>query len=130
MAGVKGRSGGARPNTGGKRPGAGRKPTLPAVVDPKTVAPGPEMPPEDAKDDPESIAAEADMLLLLKKIALGHIAASPAQVRAAVAAVQYTHTKRGDGGIKEGRQDAAKKAATGRFAPSEAPPLRVVGGSG
>lgn len=33
MAGVKGRSGGARPNTGGKRPGAGRPRKPPAPID-------------------------------------------------------------------------------------------------
>jgi hypothetical protein len=32
MAGVKGRSGGPRPNSGGARPGAGRKPTVPRAV--------------------------------------------------------------------------------------------------
>jgi len=33
MAGVKGRSGGARPNTGGARPNSGPKPKPPALVD-------------------------------------------------------------------------------------------------
>ncbi len=33
MAGVKGRSGGARPNSGGARPGAGRKPKTPPHPD-------------------------------------------------------------------------------------------------
>mgnify|MGYP001416140539 CR=1 FL=1 len=33
MAGVKGRSGGSRPNTGGARKGAGRKPAEPVLID-------------------------------------------------------------------------------------------------
>lgn len=100
MAGVKGRSGGARP-------GAGRKP--------KPVAPSVPVPVEGR-----------DMLELLQDVALGKIEATPLQVRAAIAAVQYTHTKRADGGKKEERQGAAKEAsAGGRFAPS-APPKLVV----
>ena len=46
------------------------------------------------------------------------------QVRAAIAAVQYTHTKRADGGKKEEQAEKAKKAA-GKFAAS-APPLKLV----
>lgn len=96
MAGVKGKSGGARKNAGGARPGAGRKP--------KAVA--------------ETVVIESegcDMLKLLQDVALGRIEASPIQVRAAIAAVQYTHTKRSDGGKKEEKQAAAEKAGTGKF---------------
>lgn len=104
MAGVKGRSGGARANTGGARPGAGRKP--------KPAQPIVEIP-------------ERDMLSLLQDIALGRVEASVIQVRAAVAAVQYTHHKAGEGGKKEEKLDAAKKAGQGRFAAAPAP-LRMV----
>lgn len=111
MAGVKGKSGGprknsggARPNSGGARPGAGRKP-----------AEKPETP----------VLPEMDMLDMLQKVALGKVEATALQVRAAIAAVQYTHTKRGDGGKKEDQAERAKKAAKGRFAAS-APPKLVV----
>lgn len=95
MAGVKGKSGGARP-------GAGRKPAQPVVH------------------------GEVDMLQLLQNVALGKTGATALQVRAAIAAVQYTHTKKGDGGKKDEAADKAKKAASsGRFAAS-APPLKLV----
>lgn len=99
----KGKWGGSRPNTGGARPGAGRKP----------------------KPKPEIVQIPAcDMLKLLQDVALGRVDASALQVRAAIAAVQYTHTKRGDGGKKDEVADAAKKAASGRFG-SGAPPKLV-----
>lgn len=104
MAGVKGKSGGPRPNSGGARPNSGRKP----------------------KPKPEIVPiAECDMLTLLQDIALGRVEASPIQVRAAIAAVQYTHTKRGDGGKKDEVADKAKKASGGKFA-TAAPPLKMV----
>ena len=78
MAGKKGCSGGARQNSGGARPGAGRK--------------------AQPKKPPVKIDADGkDMLALLQQIALGHIDATTTQVRAAIAAVQYTHSKKGEG---------------------------------
>jgi hypothetical protein len=68
------------------------------------------------------------MLLLLQGVALGTIRATPLQVRAAIAAVQYTHTKRHDGGKKDEHADKAKKAAGGKFA-AAAPPLKLVRGA-
>jgi hypothetical protein len=65
------------------------------------------------------------MLTLLQRVALGLVQASSLQVRAAIAAVQYTHTKRGDGGKKDEAADKAKKVAAGRFAPRVAPKLVV-----
>ena len=106
MAGVKGKSGGARPNTGGARPGAGRKPK----------------PPPEPKPIPET-----DMLTILQNIARGLTDATPLQVRAAIAAVQYTHAKKAPSGKKDAAKDAAgATASAGRFGPG-APPLRVVG---
>ncbi len=108
MAGVKGKSGGPRKNAGGARPGAGRKPkpkAAPVVVD----------------------GDGSDMLKLLQDIALGHVDASAVQVRAAIAAVQYTHAKVGEGGKKEQRQEEAKKVA-GRFAAAAPPKLVAAGG--
>ena len=107
MAGIKGKSGGPRKNAGGARPGAGRKPKPPAA---------PIAPP----------ANETDALKLLQDIAFGRLNATTIQLRAAIAAVQYTHTKRHDGGKRDEQQDAAKKAASGRFSASAAP-LKLVG---
>lgn len=99
MAGVKGRSGGARAGAG--RP---RKPKD-----------------ETAKAPPPLIEAD-DMLDLLQKVALGQVEATALQVRAAIAAVQYTHPKKAEGGKKGERSAAAKKASSGKYAPSAAPP--------
>lgn len=104
MAGVKGRSGGARP-------GAGRPRKTPAVEQQKAPTP----------------VEATDMLDMLKKVALGQVEATALQVRAAIAAVQYTHIKAGDGGKKEAQQEAAEKVAS-RFAP--APPPRLVASGG
>lgn len=113
MAGVKGKSGGPRPNAGGKRPGAGRKPNPKPVTVP-VVTPLPE--------------SGQDMLKFLQAVALGHVEATTVQVRAAIAAVQYTHTKRGDGGKKEDVEEKAKKAAGGKFAAAAPPKLAAVNG--
>ena len=100
MAGKPGRSGGARS-------GAGRKPK------------------EKPDNTPVAQPEGTDMLTLLQNVALGVTEATPLQVRAAIAAVQYTHTKRSDGGKKDEKAENAKKASSGRFAPS-APPLKLV----
>ena len=107
MAGVKGKSGGPRKNSGGARPGAGRPPK-----------PAPEPVPQKA----------TDMLELLQEIARGLTDATPLQVRAAIAAVQYTHAKKGEGGKREDAADKAKKAAGGKFAASAPPKLVAAGG--
>ena len=79
-----------------------------------------------SKANPVEIA-EVDMLQLLQDVALGRIEATTTQVRAAIAAVQYTHSKKGEGGKKDARADAAGAAAGGRFGvPS--PPRLVSGG--
>lgn len=103
MAGVKGRSGGPRPNSGGARPGAGRKPKPPPEV---------------------TVDATNDALTFL--LGVMNDAGAPIQqrVRAAVAAVQYTHAKKGEGGKKEARQDQAERVAS-KFA-AAAPPKLVV----
>ena len=101
MAGVKGRSGGARPGSGPKRKKAAAE----------TQAPVPQ--------------GDKDMLTLLQDVALGRTKATALQVRAAIAAVQYTHTKRADGGKKDAIDDKAKKASVGRFAVKPPPKLVV-----
>ena len=109
MAGQPGRSGGPRKNAGGARPGAGR---------PKKEKPPP---------PPTIEIAERDMLSLLQDVALGRVDATALQVRAAIAAVQYTHTKRGDGGKKEEVQERAEQAAS-KFRRSAPPKLVAAGG--
>jgi hypothetical protein len=64
------------------------------------------------------------MLQLLQDIALGRVPATALQVRAAIAAVQYTHTKKADGGKKEEQADKAQKAAS-KFTQTAAP-LKLV----
>lgn len=100
MAGKPGRSGGARS-------GAGRKPKKKPDNTPVTQPEG------------------TDMLTLLQNVALGVTEATPLQVRAAIAAVQYTHTKRADGGKKEEQAEKAKKVAGGKFA-AAAPPKLII----
>lgn len=99
MAGVKGRSGGARP-------GAGR----------------PRKPKDETPKAPPPVIEADNMLDMLQKVALGQVEATALQVRAAIAAVQYTHAKKGEGGKKGEKDAAAKKASAGKFAPGAAPP--------
>jgi phage terminase small subunit len=68
------------------------------------------------------IVAEKDMLSLLQDVALGRIESTPLQVRAAIAAVQYTHCKKGEGGKKDEQQRAAENAAS-KFARQIPPKL-------
>jgi phage terminase small subunit len=51
---------------------------------------------------------------------------TPLRVRAAVAAAQYCHVKRDDGGKKEERQANAVEVAKGKLAPAAPPKLSVV----
>jgi phage terminase small subunit len=103
MAGVKGRSG-----SGGARPGAGR---------PRKERPEPALTkvPEGSEDDP---------LAYLIAIMQDSNQDPRLRVRAAVAAAQYTHVKKGDGGKKDERADAAKRVA-GKFVPAVTPRLVV-----
>ena len=125
MAGVKGRSGGARP-------GAGRKPKAKPAGDAALKV---ELEPQPHGGGLKRSRAEPvpqggkDMLQFLQDVALGRTEATTIQVRAAIAAVQYTHTKRHDGGKKEEAAEKAAKAAKGRFG-VRPPPLKVVGGNG
>ena len=97
MAGVKGRSGGPRPNSGGARPGAGRPPAESVFLD------APEL--SDAKSPREFLMAlmnnaEADAKLRLDAAK----ALLSAEIRA-------TEAK----GKKEQKQEAAEAVAAGRF---------------
>ena len=141
MAGVKGRSGGARPNTGGARPGAGRPkgskskpkpgdlvmqphvaPTTPAV---KTIT-------EDG-DDGKVVAVdvaggEEDPLEFLRAIQKDVRIDVRLRLRAAVTLAQYQHTKLKDGGKKQKTAQRAEDAATpgSKFGVRQGPGLKVV----
>lgn len=122
MAGVKGRSGGARPGAGRPRKSADTK----AVEERLEPQPhGGAL--KRTAATPVPIEAE-NMLDLLQKVALGKVEATSLQVRAAIAAVQYTHTKAADGGKKDARKEAAAAAAKGRLAPKQPPKLVVNNG--
>ena len=131
MAGRKGRSGGPRKNSGGARPGAGRKRKIPLPAAASQPQSSVEVHLEQqghggALKRSQSVPVpmeQKDMLQLLQDVALGRTEASALQVRAAIAAVQYTHPKFGDGGKKEAAEEAAKKASAGRFSRGIAPPI-------
>lgn len=97
MAGVKGRSGGARPGAG--RPA---KPVAQLAAD---------------SDDPVEF---------LRQVMRDPNADPRLRVRAAIAAAGYTSQRKAAKGKKERRQDAAESAAKGRYAPPEPPRLSVV----
>lgn len=105
MAGVKGRSGGARPNTGGARPGAGRKP-----ID--------KLPRNEAQPANESDAAE-----FLRQVMQGIIIPTVPQLEAAKLLARLEAEPKGK---KESAKDAANNVAKGRFGAATAP-LKLVG---
>lgn len=70
--------------------------------------------------------ADVDFLEFLRLVALGKIDATPAQIKAATAGVQYTHRKMGEGGKKEQQGDKAKEASKGKFGAGPAPALKAV----
>lgn len=94
MAGVKGRSGGARPNSGPKK-------------------------------RPPAVTQAKDALEFLHQVMRGKILPTVVQLDAAKAICRHTLAPPTAGGKKDERAEAAKKAATGRFA-AAAPPLKLV----
>lgn len=115
MAGVKGRSGGPRPNSGGPRPGSGRKPKAKPQDDCMDLlgAPMPGQSGIEKMVEPPEVLPKMDMLEFLRLVALGQVRASNMQVRAAIAAAQYDHTKKADGGKKEAKAEKAASIAAG-----------------
>lgn len=100
MAGVKGRSGGARPNSGPK--------------------------PKKAVLLPDSEGMEPlDFLLWVQNSGEAPLTD---RIRAATAAAQYRHAKIGEGGKKDREKDRAKDAAAGRL--GALPPPRLVSNGG
>ena len=103
MAGVKGKSGGPRRNSGGHRPGAGRqrKQVQPTQTD------------------------ERDPVKFLLDVMQGIVEANNTQLRAAIAAAQYTNVKKADGGKKDEQAEKARVVGGGKFAASSPPKLVV-----
>jgi hypothetical protein len=100
MAGKPGRSGGARP-------GAGRKPA--------------------PKEETITIATSGNQtpLEFLLSVMNDNNLDDKLRLDAAKTAAQYVHSKKGEGGVKDEKQAAAKKVASGKFAPAAAPKLVV-----
>lgn len=134
MAGVKGRSGGARKNAGGaranaggKRPGAGRKPKNQQ----QQIAVSPEAPkaPASAPVVDVSAGSEKTPLTYLLEVMNDPKAEQALRVRAALGAAPYVHGKATELGKKEARQVAAKGiGSSGRFKATTAPKLVAAGG--
>lgn len=107
-----------------------KKSAPPAKVTPARPAPprGPEALDEEAAVaafDWGQVTQFSDPKAFLKAV-MNDVETEPKlRVFAAKELMPYHHRKLGDTGKKEDRQDAAKKAATGRFA-AAAPPLRAV----
>lgn len=100
MAGAKGRSGGPRPNSGGARPNSGPKPREVTLADTEGL-------------DPLSF------LLFVQNS--GDVPAD-LRIRAATAAAQYVHAKKGEDG-KKGKDAAAAKNAASKLIPLAPPRL-------
>ncbi|WP_412479903.1 hypothetical protein [Azonexus sp. IMCC34839] len=124
MAGVKGRSGGARN-------GAGRKPRQPILIE---ESPGREerIPNGDGIDGQENpveviLAGDGkDPMQFLEDVMANPTMDAKFRIEAAKILMPFKHVRKGDVGKKTERQASAQKAAGGKFAAS-APPLRVVG---
>lgn len=108
MAGVKGRSGGARPNTGGARPGAGRPKKEPVLIASKDLLTS------DPKQFLTALMNDPEAEIKLRADAAKALLA--AELRMAEAK-----------GKKEQKQEAAEKVAS-RFAPAAPPKLVAAGG--
>lgn len=111
MAGVKGRSGGPRPNSGGARPGAGRKPAEPRLLSVDGLM--------------EKALLQTDPLKFLIAVMNDGEADGKLRVEAAKAALPFVHLKKGEGGKKEQTEEKAKQVAS-KFGARPAP-LKVVG---
>jgi phage terminase small subunit len=102
MAGKPGMKGG-----GGARPGAGRKPQ-----------------PKEEKLTIASNGTQTPLEFLLSVMNDNEVE-DKLRLDAAKTAAQYCHPKKGEGGIKEEKQELAKRAGSGRFGASTAPPRLV-----
>jgi phage terminase small subunit len=104
MAGVKGKSGGKRPNAGRKsKPAVEIAPEVAKVVDGEPLDPRP----------------------TLELIALGHMDVSPAQLKALTALLPYVHAKKGAAATKP---EAPAKPAAPKYGVRSGPRLAAAGG--
>jgi phage terminase small subunit len=67
--------------------------------------------------------ATRDPLEFLLDVMQGVVTPTREQLRAAVAATQYKHPKKGDAGKKEGASEMAKAVGAGKFAAAQPPKL-------
>lgn len=101
MAGKPGKSGGARP-------GAGRKPKEPPIL--------------------TLVATYDDPAKFLRAVMNDSGSEAKLRVDAAKALMPFTHVKLGEGGKKDQKQEAANKAAGGKFSASAPPTLAAANG--
>lgn len=106
MAGVAGKSGGRRANTGGARPGAGRKKKESTNIDSLLKN----------KDDPKLFLINA-----MNNVGLD----DRLRIDAAKSLMPFMYVKKGEGGKKDERQEAAKNVSKGRFGASQPPKLVI-----
>lgn len=144
MAGVKGRSGGARPNSG-------PKPKTTDIGVTKTKKVKAESPKEvgamladvviaqaavvvaegaGASQPPQELVHHTDLtpLEFLLSVMNNPMVDDRLRLEAAKTAAQYMHLKKGDGGIKDEKAEKAKKAAAGKFGAAMPPKLVAVNG--
>lgn len=98
---------------GGKRPGAGRPP---GALNKRTVA---------SNEAASTLPHCDDPLAFLRAVMTNAGIDARLRIDAAKAMLPFAHMKKGEGGIKDEKQAAAKKASTGRFR-AALPPLRSV----
>lgn len=96
---------------GGARPGAGRPRKVPAVYDSGEV--------------PDAVNAELTPIEYMMQVMRDQSADASRRDRMAVALAPFVHAKKGELGKKDERKNAAKVAATGKFAPADPPKLVV-----
>ena len=107
---------------GGKRKGAGRKPKHEGALEAPADAP------QDDAPKGLNVPQGKEPLEFLRAVMDDPLADPKLRVRAAIAAAQYVHAKKGEGGKKDERQAAAEKAGKGKFAPPTGPKLAFVNG--
>lgn len=105
---------------GGYRPGAGRKKKTGAeAVDAAVVSAQ-----KQGVDVAPRGAGDMTPLEYMLSVMNDSTVPSDRRDRMAIAAAPFVHKRAGEGGKKEEREDAARKAFGGKFSPQQAPHLR------